>query len=199
MEPSAWATVVWVQFVPVNRLSRSATSTWVRPRSRRAWVTLWATTWLAVHCLSGSALRSVTSIPMRVMYHYGWARTLRGAKKSQISCTVRILEAPCRRPVAGKGAGCNPVEGMPLRLHHHRDRIPLEPGRLAEGHGRRHRLPGGCNQGRAVATEVERVATRAKHVRETADKSRRTALGSVVGFQRGWSDGCRKNFCRPTV
>lgn len=93
------------------------------------------------------------SIRVRVMYHYGWATTRRGAKKSQTSCTAQILEAAWRRPAARKGAGCNPVEEMPLPLHHHRDRGPLEPGRLAEGDGRRDRLPG-------VASRAERLQPR---------------------------------------
>jgi hypothetical protein len=71
------------------------------------------------------------SIRVRVMYHYGWARTLRGAKKSQIACTVQILEAGRllgNGQPARKVAGGNPVEGMPLPLHHHRDRGPPGTG-----------------------------------------------------------------------
>jgi hypothetical protein len=40
---------------------------------------------------SGLEVRHVDSCA--VMYHYGWARTLRGAEKPEISCTVQILEA----------------------------------------------------------------------------------------------------------
>jgi hypothetical protein len=54
---------------------------------------------LAVQSLRRPASRSVMSIRVRAMYHYGWARTLGGAKKSQIACTVQILEAG-RRGVA---------------------------------------------------------------------------------------------------
>jgi hypothetical protein len=88
--------------------------------------------------------------------------------------------AAWRRSAARKGAGCNPVEGMPLPLHHHRGPLeradPLRVTEAATACPAFQAGPNGCSRGRAGRNQ-------ASQARDTPDKSFRTALGFVVGFQ----------------